>query len=125
MHARLNAGFGWTWKDESGSSGPFVLSDAYRYAGMVAGTAPNGRICARPLGEFDSLSEDGVYWKPFNELREMIPWENNVREQVVHLPDEGSGIARTILSVDLASDFLLGGGSSAGDSGEGQELVTR
>lgn len=92
---------------------------------MVSGKAPNGRICARPLGEFDALSEDGIIWKPFNELREMIPWENNVLEQVVHLPDDGPGLTRTILSVDLAVDLLFGGGSEAGDSGEGQELVTR
>lgn len=92
---------------------------------MVSGKAPDGRICARPLSEFDALSEDGIYWKPFAELRELLPWENHVQEQVVHLPLDGSGLARTILSVDLAGSLLDRGGSEAGDSGEGQEVLTR
>lgn len=106
MQARLNPGFGWQWKNEDGSLGPFVLSDVERYAGMVSGTAPDGRKCARPLGEFDALSIDGIEWKPFFELRETIPWEKaHVQEQVLHLPEFGPGGPGEGLPDDLAADL--------------------
>lgn len=86
MFARLSAGFGWTVTDETGTH-PIVLADVHRYAGMVAGKAVHdGRLWARPLAEFDALSEDGVNWKPFWELRALIPWEiADVHESVVPL----------------------------------------
>lgn len=86
MFARLSVGFGWTVTDESGTH-PVVLADVHRYAGMVTGKATHdGRIWARPLGEFDALSTDGLHWKPFYELRALIPWEGaHVHEPVVPL----------------------------------------
>ncbi len=54
---------------------------------MVSGKAVHdGRLWARPMGEFEALSEDGVEWKPFYELRTFIPLENYVREQELPLP---------------------------------------
>lgn len=105
MLARLNSGFGWTWTNEDGSLSPFVLSDVERYAGMLSGKAPNGRICARPLGEFDALSMDGIEWKPFYELRETIPWENHVQEQVLHLPEPGPGSPGEDIPGPVAADI--------------------
>lgn len=70
MYARLNPAYGWTWKGSE-----FILSDTIRYAGMFSGRTPDGRVCARPLIEFDALSHDGISWKPVHELREMVPWE--------------------------------------------------
>lgn len=107
MHARLNPGFGWQWKNEDGSLGPFVLSDVERYAGMVSGKAPDGRKCARPLGEFDALSLDGVEWKPFFELRETIPWENHVHQEVLHLPGDGPGATGANIPDALEGDLHL------------------
>jgi hypothetical protein len=77
--------------DEQGVSSPVVLRDVYRYAGMVTGNAVHdGRPWSRPLGEFEALSTDGSDWKPFFELRGMIPWEGtHVPEQVVPLPLAG------------------------------------
>ena len=88
MFARLNAGFGWTFVDEEGTRAPIVLSDVQRYAGMVSGKAVHdGRPWARPLAEFEALSEDGIEWKPVFELRALIPWENYVRDSELRLPD--------------------------------------
>lgn len=93
MFARLSAGFGWTYENEEGTRGPIVLVDVHRYAGMVAGKAAHdGRPWARPLGEFDALSVDGIEWKPFFELRTLIPWENYVRDQELPLPGDGEGL---------------------------------
>ena len=87
MYARLSEGFGWVCVDEQGVCGPVVLSDVSRYAGMVSGKAVHdGRLWARPLGEFEALSEDGIEWKPFFELRAMVPWENHVQQDQVPLP---------------------------------------
>lgn len=87
MFARLSEGFGWVVVDDQGVRGPVVLSDVSRYAGMVSGKAVHdGRLWARPLGEFEALSEDGIDWKPFFELRSLIPWENHVRNQELSLP---------------------------------------
>ena len=104
MYARLNAGFGWRWENEDGSLGPFVLSSAMRYAGMVSGTRPDGRVCARPLSEFDALSIDGIEWQPFAVLRELIPWEaTHVQQETVHLPGEGPRNPGEDLSAALAA----------------------
>lgn len=87
MYARLGAGFGWTVLDEQGVRGPVVLADVHRYAGMVSGKAVHdGRPWARPLCEFEALSEDGTEWKPFYELRSFIPWEHYVRQEELPLP---------------------------------------
>jgi hypothetical protein len=87
VFARLSVGFGWTYEDDQGNRCPVVLADVRRYAGMVEGkTVHDGRLWARPLGEFDALSMDGSDWKPFWELRALIPWEGaNVQESVVPL----------------------------------------
>jgi hypothetical protein len=83
VFARLSAGFGWTYEDAEGTRNPVVLSDVCRYAGMVSGKAVHdGRPWARPLGEFDALSLDGESWKPFYELRNVIPWEPDVQGSV-------------------------------------------
>lgn len=91
VFARLGEGFGWTVVDEQGARSPVVLADVHRYAGMVTGKAAHdGRLWSRPLGEFEALSIDGFEWKPFFELRGMIPWEGAyVPEQVVPLPLAG------------------------------------
>lgn len=87
MFARLSEGFGWVVVDDQGVRGPVVLSDVSRYAGMVSGKAVHdGRLWARPLGEFEALSEDGIDWKPFFELRTLIPWEKHVCNQELSLP---------------------------------------
>lgn len=95
MYARLSEGFGWVYEDAQGHRGPVVLSDVSRYAGMVSGKAVHdGRPWSRPLGEFEALSEDGVEWKPFYELRAVIPWETYVQQEELSLPvdiGEGSG----------------------------------
>lgn len=92
MYARLNSSFGWTTVDEAGNRSPIVLSDVQRYAGMVSGKAVHdGRPWARPMGEFEALSEDGVEWKPFYELRSFIPWETYVQHQELPLPGDGEG----------------------------------
>lgn len=89
MFARLSAGFGWTFLDDEGTRAPIVLYDVQRYAGMISGKAVHdGRPWARPLGEFEALSQDGEEWKPFFELRSLIPWEQYVREQEVPLPGD-------------------------------------
>lgn len=91
MYARLNGNYGWTTVNEEGKISSIVLSGVQRYAGMVSGKAVHdGRTWARPMGEFEALSEDGVEWKPFFELRSFIPWENYVREEVLPLPVEPS-----------------------------------
>lgn len=92
MYARLNGNYGWTTVNEDGQLCSIILSDVQRYAGMVSGKAVHdGRPWARPMGEFEALSEDGVEWKPFYELRSFIPWENYVRESVLPLPVEQPG----------------------------------
>jgi hypothetical protein len=89
VFARLSTGFGWSYEDETGARSPIVLSDVYRYAGMLTGKAVHdGRPWARPLGEFEALSENGVEWKPFYQLREIIPWEPDV--QVLSGDGQGS-----------------------------------
>lgn len=89
MYARLSYVFGWRWKDSDGVYSYFVLENVYRYAGMICGTAQNGRLATRPLHEFDALSIDGDEWKPLNELLALVPWENqNVRESSLHLPGD-------------------------------------
>jgi hypothetical protein len=81
MYARLNGAYGWTVLDEQGNRSSIVLSDVQRYAGMVSGKAVHdGRPWARPMGEFEALSEDGVEWKPFFELRSFVPWEIHVQD---------------------------------------------
>jgi hypothetical protein len=90
MFARLSTGFGWTCVDDKGIRGPIVLAGVQRYAGMVSGKAVHdGRPWARPLAEFDALSNDGIEWKPFFELRSLIPWENYVQDQELPLPGVG------------------------------------
>lgn len=86
MFARLSVGYGWTIPGEEGTR-PIVLADVHRYAGMVEGKAVHdGRLWARPLGEFDALSLDGIEWKPFYVLRALVPWSDaDVQEQVVPL----------------------------------------
>lgn len=87
MYARLNGSYGWTTVNEDGHLCSIILSDVQRYAGMVSGKAVHdGRPWARPMGEFEALSEDGVEWKPFYELRALIPWEKYVRMAVLPLP---------------------------------------
>lgn len=67
-----------------------MLAEVYRYAGMVSGKAVHdGRPWARPMGEFDALSLDGLNWKPFYQLRSLIPWETHVQE--LELPVPGTG----------------------------------
>jgi hypothetical protein len=87
VFARLSVGYGWTISDEQGHNGPIVLANVHRYAGMVEGKAVHdGRPWARPMAEFDALSEDGIHWKPFFELRALVPWKDaNVHESVVPL----------------------------------------
>lgn len=81
MFARLNGAYGWTTTDEQGTRSPIVLSGVQRYAGMVSGKAVHdGRPWARPMGEFEALSVDGTEWKPFFELRSLIPWETYVQD---------------------------------------------
>lgn len=76
MFARLSTAFGWKVEDDKGIQSPVVLSGVQRYAGMVSGKAVHdGRLWARPVGEFEALSIDGIEWKPFFELRTLIPWE--------------------------------------------------
>lgn len=54
---------------------------------MVSGKAVHdGRPWARPLCEFEALSEDGVKWQPFYQLRSFIPWESHVQETELPLP---------------------------------------
>lgn len=87
MYARLHSAFGWTAVDEQGIRGPVVLANIHRYAGMVSGKAVHdGRPWARPLCEFEALSEDGVKWQPFYQLRSFIPWESHVQETELPLP---------------------------------------
>lgn len=88
MYARLNPALGWTWENEDGTRGFFILSDIERYAGMLAGMTPKGRACTRPMTEYDALSFDGIEWFPLAELKEQIPWErSSVRTTDVPLPD--------------------------------------
>lgn len=88
MHGRLSTAYGWYWVTDGGIRGPFVLTDIHRYAGMVAGYNPEGRLCTRPLIEFDAFSLDGILWQPAGELRPLIPWEgNHVRERILRLPE--------------------------------------
>jgi hypothetical protein len=76
MYARLCPVFGWTEIDPStGIRGPFVLSDVYRYCGMIAGTTRTGRKTNRPIPEFDAVSVDGTTWLPLRENISLIPWE--------------------------------------------------
>lgn len=92
MYARFNGNYGWTTVSEDGNLTSIVLTGVQRYAGMVSGKAAHdGRLWARPMGEFEALSEDGVEWKPFFELRSLIPWETHVQQDILHLPDVGSG----------------------------------
>jgi len=92
VYARFNGNYGWTTLDETGTQSSIVLSDVQRYAGMVSGKAVHdGRPWARPMGEFEALSEDGIDWKPFFELRSFIPWESYVQQDLLHLPDDGGG----------------------------------
>jgi hypothetical protein len=92
VYARLNGNYGWTTVNEDGQLCSIVLSGVQRYAGMVSGKAVHdGRIWARPMGEFEALSEDGMEWKPFYELRSLIPWETYVQQDILHLPDERGG----------------------------------
>lgn len=88
MYARLSIGFGWTYEDDQGNRRPVVLVDVKRYAGMVEGKAVHdGRMWARPLGEFDALSLDGETWLPFWQLRGEVVWRDadGVHEPVVPL----------------------------------------
>jgi hypothetical protein len=88
VYARLSPGFGWTYQDETGVH-PIVLSNVQRYAGMVSGKAVHdGRLWARPLPEFEALSVNGIEWKPFYQLRALIPWETHVQQ--VELPVQGT-----------------------------------
>jgi hypothetical protein len=92
VYARFNGNFGWTTLNEEGMRNAIVLSDVQRYAGMLTGKAVHdGRPWARPLGEFEALSQDGIEWKPFYELRACIPWETYVQQDLLHLPDDGGG----------------------------------
>ena len=87
MYARLSIGYGWTYEDHEGFRVPVVITDVQRYAGMVSGKAVHdGRLWARPLVEFDALSEDGIEWRPFWELRALIPWETHVQRTDLPLP---------------------------------------
>lgn len=90
MLARLSFVYGWRWKKDDGTWGPFILTDIERYAGMIAGRAPNGRICTRPISEYDAVSEDGIEWRPVKDLVEM---GNNAQPSVhVSEPDRtGAG----------------------------------
>ena len=92
MYGRLNPNmFG--WRDEQGERIPFVLSAIYRYAGMYSGIAPDGRICARPIVDFDALSLDEIVWYPAHELGVLVPMEGaNVFEPQLFVsePEPGS-----------------------------------
>lgn len=82
MYARLSPAFGWVWEEPDGTRGPFILGDVERYAGMLTGFTPDGRKCARPLPEFDSLSLDGEEWKPLSDLLALVPREGKSRVRV-------------------------------------------
>lgn len=86
MYARLNASYGWTWKYEDKSIGPFILQDIERYAGMLSGWTFDGRKCARPLSEFEALSLDGEDWHPTASLLALVPQESNRGVPVQDLP---------------------------------------
>lgn len=87
MYARLNRAYGWAWQYADGSLGPFVLEDVERYAGMLTGFTPDGRKCARPLSEFEALSDDGEEWHPTADLLAQVPREGScVRVRDLSLP---------------------------------------
>lgn len=87
MYARLNAAYGWSWRHEDDTIGPFILHDVERYAGMVSGWTPDGRKCARPVSEVEALSLNGKVWQPTRDLLALVPWENHQRAvQERHLP---------------------------------------
>lgn len=88
MYARLTPTYGWTWKYDDGTIGPFILSEVERYAGMLSGWTPDGRKCARPQTEFDALSHDGKTWHPTRTLLAQVPQETtpNVRIRDLRLP---------------------------------------
>lgn len=86
MLARLNVTYGWTWKHDDGTTGPFILADVERYAGMITGWTPDGRKCCRPLPEFEALSIDGQEWQPTADLLAQVPWETQSRVRIRDLP---------------------------------------
>ncbi len=94
MYARLNAIYGWTWLDENGIPGPFILENIEQYHGMITGYNTDGRKATRPATEFDALSHDGVTWHPVKDLLSQVPREGRsgrVRTRDVHLPAPGLG----------------------------------
>lgn len=89
MYGRLNRVYGWAWKYEDGTLGPFVLFNLEQYAGMFVGYTPDGRRCCRPRTEFEALSHDGETWYPTPELLSQVPQESrSVRTNDVPLPEE-------------------------------------
>lgn len=90
MYGRLSQVYGWAWQHEDGTLGPFILYDVEKYAGMIAGYTPDGRKCARPSSEFDSLSHDGKTWHPTQTLLAQVPKENDapgkLRQRDLPLP---------------------------------------
>lgn len=88
MHARLNPSCGWRWRYDDGTYGHYILTDVQRYAGMVCGFNPAGKMTTRPQIDFDALSHDGEEWHPFSVMKELIPWESSsVPVRDVPLPD--------------------------------------
>ena len=87
MYGRLNRVYGWTWENEDGTRGPFILKDVEMYAGMMTGYTPDGRKCARPFSEFEALSVDGEDWQPTASLLSQVPQEGScVRIRDLSLP---------------------------------------
>ncbi len=88
MYGKLNTAYGWAWKYEDNTLGPFILKGVERYAGMLTGYTPDGRKCARPLSEFEALSTNGEDWHPTATMLAQVPPEatHNVRIRDVPLP---------------------------------------
>lgn len=82
MYGRLNAAYGWTWKYDDDTIGPFILEDVEQYAGMMTGFTPDGRKCARPRSEFEALSFDGHEWHPTADLLAQVPQETQSRVRI-------------------------------------------
>lgn len=121
MYARLNPNY-WGWKDDDGVRGAFVVSEVYRYQGMLAGITPAGLPFARPVVEFDALSMDALTWHPLYKLLPEIPWENDdVPEQIVRLPYQ-RGADHGGVHGPVGEQLLRGGGNpdlrGAGDNGD-------
>ncbi len=86
MYGRLNAAYGWTWRYDDNTIGPFVLQDVERYAGMLSGWTMDGRKCARPQSEFEALSTDGQEWFATADLLSQVPQETTSRVRIRDLP---------------------------------------